>query len=161
ETLMLVTRIATAVVLIPLVVVGILALPSIAAGAIYALFMLAGAWEWARLLGWISVRARLAFGAAFAVLAVVLGWAEWWFAGLGAVGDALLALACAWWLLVVYWLRRFPASWDGWIGRASGGGMIGLLVLLASTYAIYAIHADSHGAALLLLFFGLIWGADS
>lgn len=158
---MLITRIATAVILIPLVVVGIFTLPSIAAGAVYALFMVVGAWEWARLLGWVSPPVRLAFSAAFVVLAALLGWAEWRFTGPGAAGGALLALACVWWLLAVYWLRRFPAGWDGWIGRPSSGGTIGLLVLLASTWAIYAIHAHTQGAALLLLFFALIWGADS
>lgn len=156
---MLATRIATAVVLIPLVVVGIFALPSLLAGVIYALVMVVGAWEWARLLGWVSMPARLRFTLVFIALACVLGWAEAHFGKLGLAGDVLLALACAWWLAVVYWLLRFCADSEFVIGRSWVAAIIGMLVLCASTYAIYAIHA--HGAVLLLMFFILVWGADS
>lgn len=156
---MLATRVATAAVLVPLIVAGIMWLPTRAVALIFAVLMAVGAWEWARLAGWRAVAARAGYTLLYGVLAIIVIW-PFVTAGAGA-RVWLMGLACAWWLIVVYWLLRFPTGWADSMGRAPAAAAVGLLVLCAAVAAVPAIHAASDGAGLLLLFFVLIWSTDT
>lgn len=158
---MLATRVATAAVLVPLVVAGIVWLPTRVVALIFAVLMAVGAWEWARLLGWDAIESRAGYTLLYAVLAMAFGGSLSVASGPGMAVDWLLALTCAWWLLVVYWLPRFPAGWAATIGRPKVGAVVGQAVLCAAVMAVYAIHAAGQGTGLLLLFFVLIWAADT
>lgn len=158
---MLATRVATAAVLVPLVVAGIVWLPTRVVALIFAVLMAVGAWEWARLLGWDAIESRAGYTLLYAVLAMAFGASLSVASGPGMAVDWLLALTCAWWLLVVYWLPRFPAGWAATIGRPKVGAVVGQVVLCAAVMAVYAIHAAGQGTGLLLLFFVLIWAADT
>lgn len=158
---MLATRVATAAVLVPLVVAGIVWLPTRVVALIFAVLMAVGAWEWARLLGWDAIESRAGYTLLYAVLAMAFGASMSVASGPGMAVDWLLALTCAWWLLVVYWLPRFPAGWAATIGRPKVGAVVGQVVLCAAVMAVYAIHAAGQGTGLLLLFFVLIWAADT
>lgn len=156
---MLATRIATALVLVPLVVAGILLLPTPPVALIFAALMLLGAWEWARLLG-LAVLARAGYTLVFGATVVVL-----WLISPIAVGPGVAAivigLGCIWWIAAVYWLLRFPRDWDVSIGRPGVGVVLGLVVLCAPLAAVHYLHASDQGPMLLLLFFVLVWGADT
>ena len=58
---MLKQRIITALILIPLVLWGILALPTTILASILGVIVLLGAWEWARLVGIQGLPGRVAF----------------------------------------------------------------------------------------------------
>lgn len=156
---MLATRIATALVLAPLVVAGALFLPTMPVTLIFAVLMLLGAWEWAGLLG-LGVPGRAGYVAVFAVVAVAL-----WFLSPVAFGPGIalvvIGLGCIWWLAAGYWLLRFPRDWDASIGRPVPGAMVGLIVLCAPLAGMHYLHASDQGPVLLLLLLVLVWGADT
>lgn len=158
---MLATRLATAGVLIPIIVVGIFTLPTAAVAAIFAVIVALGAWEWARLLGWTNSIHRAAFAALYVVVTAVIGWFDHVTPGLDSVAAGVIGMACIWWVFVIYWLVRYPAGWRRSLGQPSIGAIIGLLVLCAAALALPAIHARAQGGWLLLVFFALVWGADS
>jgi len=157
----LITRVVTAAVLLPLAVGGIMYLPTAAVTAIFAVLMTIGAWEWSRLLGWRRPLARSGYTLIFIIIALVLARRNPGVVNMASTGGGLQLLACFWWLVAVYWLFRFPRGWGASIGRPLIGAGIGLLVLGAALSAVAAIHAHGRGAWLLLFFFMLIWGADS
>lgn len=158
---MLATRIATAAVLVPLVGMATLWLPTWCVTLVFALVAAAGAWEWARLAGWTAAPVRFGFTLLYAVLtAVVVGYGGVSI-GPASVSAWLLGAACLWWLGALYWLLRFPAGWGASIGPPVAGGTIALLVLCAASVAVAVIHGRAEGAALLLLFFAIVWGADT
>ncbi len=156
---MLATRVATALVLAPLVVAGLLFLPTAAVVVIFAALMLLGAWEWGALLGWTHV-ARAGYVLLCGAVIVALSYASPLAGGFWIV-SALIGVACLWWLAAVYWLLRFPRGWDASIGRPGVGAALGLVVLCAPLAAIGYVHESDQGAGLLLLLFVLVWGADT
>lgn len=158
---MLAIRVATAVVLVPLVVAGIVYLPTTAVALIVALLLALGAWEWARLLGWDNRIARGAYTVLYAVLVAALLTTDSVSGQVTAVAGGLLAVACLCWLAGVYWLRRFPQGWAATLGRPRAGALLGLVWLCAAAVALPAIHAMPQGAGLLLTCFVLVWGADT
>lgn len=154
---MLLTRVLTALVLLPLVVGGILFLPTNAVAAVAAAVLLVGAWEWGLLLRFAGAVARVAYtGVAAAVLAGV-------FCSTGNAGavSVLLAAAVAWWLAAILWIRVFPRYWEATLGHRWIAGPLGLLVLSTTLLALIRVHSLERGAILLLLLFVLIWIADS
>lgn len=154
---MLSTRILTALILLPLVVGGILFLPTAAVAALAAGVLVIGAWEWGSLLRFTSVPVRVAYTAtAAAVLALVWGCAENGWVAAGVLGAAL-----AWWLAAVLWVRRFPHSWETTFGRRPLAALLGLLILAATLLALIRVHSREQGPALLLFLFVLIWVADT
>jgi len=158
---MLAQRIATAAVLVPLIVAGIIWLPTGWVTLIFVLLLAIGAWEWARFPGGVSVTARGLFTSLYALCALAFVWPGNGFIGGGPVAAWLLGLACVWWLGCVYWLLRFPAGWDRSMGRRDIGTASGLLVLCAAAIAVRSIHDYDHGHWLLLMLLMLVWGADT
>ncbi len=156
---MLATRVATALVLAPLVVAGLLFLPTAAVVTIFSALMLLGAWEWGALLGWGYV-ARAGYVLLCGVVIAALGYTSP-LAGSAAIVGVLVGLACLWWVAAVYWLLRFPQGWGTSIGRPGVGALLGLIVLCAPLSAVGYVHESDHGPGLLLLLFVIVWGADT
>lgn len=154
---MLLTRVLTALVLLPLVVAGILFLPTAAVAAIAGAFLLVGAWEWGLLLSLTRPPARLAYAAAAGAAFLWL----WWQPDGEATARAVHALAVAWWLVAVGWILRFPRGWEGTLGQRPVAALLGLVVLAATFLALVGTHARSQGPFLLLLLFVLTWAADT
>jgi phosphatidate cytidylyltransferase len=98
-------RILTAIVLGALLVGVLLYAPPVAVRALFGLFVIAGAWEWATFSGCIQRFARLGFVVLIAVLSVA-GRA---LADNGSVGyETLLRVAVCWWLVALRWLLLAP-----------------------------------------------------
>lgn len=134
-------------------VVAILRLPNAGLAVLFALFVLAGAREWAHL----AALPRLYYPIATAVC-LLLAWsvrAQPW------IGVPLLALAMLWWglalmaILAVQAGRALPA-----IGPA-GNAIAGWLVLVPAWFALVQLHAQAGGPQRVLLLMGLVWAADT
>ncbi len=152
---MLKTRILTALVLATLVVTGLFYFPPLLIALVLGIFLVIGAWECSRLLGWTHMGARALYTVAIAAAAV----AVWFWNETGEVFAALATAGVAWWtvafgFVVAAQLRRL----GGGIAVATHP-LIGALVLLPAWSAVvWLVHNDP---AMLLVLFLLIWTADA
>ena len=154
---MLRQRLLTALVLIPLVVLGILYLDNRVFAVALAAVMLAGAYEMSRLA---KLEGPPAIGL-FVLFVAGLLWLAW-----GGVGPALLQTLLwvigAWWLLMTVALvvrRRVLQRVDT---RRPAVLLLGSLVLVTAWISIVRLHATSGTGPLMVLYlFLLIWVADS
>ncbi|MEA3639416.1 MAG: phosphatidate cytidylyltransferase [Lamprobacter sp.] len=149
-------RVLTAGLLAPLVMVGVLLLPTGWVALLMALFVAMGAWEWSGLAGFEARQARLGY-----VVLTLLCLLFLWLAAVNALGVVMVALAALWWLLLSVRL--------GLIERIDQPRqvepmllLLGALVLVAPWLALVLLHGlpgDGPGITLGLLM--LIWIADS
>ncbi len=155
---MLSTRIATALVLIPLVLAALFALPPLGWAVVALVFVAIGAVEWARLAGCDTRRAALfaAVVVASGALLVAVPAAEFGARGWpSAVLFAMCGSALAFWLAVAPgWLRANARP-------ASGLGLcaIGLVVLIGAWAAVVQLQARSPWLVLAAL--AIVWVADT
>lgn len=152
----MVKRLLTAAVLIPLVVWGILRLPTAAFVAVSGAFMLIALWEWTGLIPLRSRLARTAYVLAVAALGTV-AWlvlqnqAQLFFA-------QLLPVAVLWWLLAALWLRS-PQTGREW--RRVKFALV-VVALLPAWLGLGFLHLRTpYGPQFALFIFALMWAADS
>ena len=156
---MLATRIATALVLVPLAVLGMLYLPTFAITLLFAVLMLLGAWEWASLLRMGDTgHVLLVLATAVLIFVFALVRSQLWVVG---ADNLLIGAACLWWLIAIGWIVRYPNGWARVMGRTDIGVATGLLTLVAAVAAVTYLHQSDQGALLLLAFFFLVWAADT
>jgi phosphatidate cytidylyltransferase len=155
---MLKQRLITALILISLVVWGILSLPLVYIAAVFALIILIGAWEWARLSGFEQFPVRIVYVVLFALTL----WQLWEIRDQSRMTSTTAYIALAWWLLALVWLS-FPT-----IGKVNSVVVrviklcTGLLVLIPAWLALISIHEiPGQGPYWLLYTLSLIWIADS
>jgi phosphatidate cytidylyltransferase len=160
---MLKQRLITAAILIPLVVWGILVLPTSYLSLVLALFIVQGAWEWTGFMQLKVIWQRVLY-----VAVVTLGLACIWFfqqdsflAGANTDWLALPILSLFWWLLATVWVLSYPRTVRRWSSRAALM-LIGLLILLPTWLAVVGLHASGEQGPLLVMYLlSLIWVADS
>ncbi len=151
---MLKTRIITAFILLPLVLMAVFQLSSINWQCFVIGLCALGSWEWARFLGWQEGR-RIAYALATALAGGALALNT----TVMLPGDMLLAVfSLAFWCLVVpLWLHfkwqlaRFPVA----------GMLLGWAVLLSSGHAMVVWHERVNGPWLLLALMAVAWAADT
>lgn len=150
-------RVVTAVVLVPVVVYGVLALPSAYFALLMAVFVLAGGWEWADLSGH-PVPARAAY---VAVLAALL------FAAAKLVDRPpglrlILASGVLFWGAALVWVARYQSGRaTPLLERRGALSVTGVLVLVPAWAALYALHrGGAAGPERALLLMLLVWSAD-
>lgn len=152
---MLMQRVATALVLLPLLLAAIWWLPS---DRLYAVFAVVGvllAWEWSALMGLQRPLARLAYaGATAATLAAT--WAlraDWpWFAG----------AAVLWWVYALTLVLGYPGNFERARPSRLAMALFGQLLVLPTIVALWVLHAgEGQGALRLLYVFFLIFAADT
>ncbi|MGA7979545.1 MAG: phosphatidate cytidylyltransferase [Chromatiaceae bacterium] len=148
-------RVATALVLAPLAVLGVLTLPTVYLALALALVVLIAAAEWAVLAGISSAGGRLAY-IALVGGCIALMWlpARGWY-------IYFLAIASLCWVGITIFLLRVQR-----IGLAQGVDLslipLGILVLLGPWVAIVRLHAlGPQGPLLVLFLLALIWTVDS
>lgn len=153
-------RFLTALILIPLVVAGVLLLPSLWVGLVVALVILLGSGEWCRLSGieiclahspYILLVALVIYGSA-----LLLQDPAW--------SAALLNAATLWWFGVAAVLLRWRRS--GLKVALSGVSywqlLFGLCTLVPAWAALVFLHSrPENGPRLLLFLLVMIWVADS
>jgi phosphatidate cytidylyltransferase len=162
---MLKQRLMTAAILIPLVVWGILRLPTPYLALILAIFILQGAWEWTGFMKLRAVWQRVAYVAVVA-LGLFCIWEyqqDSFFVNVGVDTDwlALPALSLFWWLIAIIWVLNYPTSVRRWSSPAMLA-LIGLILLLPTWLAVIGLHASGgQGPLLVMYLLSLIWVADS
>lgn len=154
---MLRARLISAAIMLPLVVYGVLALPTDVFALLLGLVLLAGAWEWSHLIPVAATGMRLLYCAAVAFLLWLL-----WQTGIAAAMVWLLPLALLWWLFALYWLAhpQFCAP----PGTVCTGFKLlaGILVVVPAWASLAALHASSSDGPMLTLgLFIMVWLADS
>ncbi len=155
---MLKQRLLTALVLIPLVLGGILGLPTREFSLILAAVICAGSWEWARLSGMSNSWSRLTYAIVVAGCVIVL---------LAAIRDArvvywILAAAVLWWLYGIGLVLRYRGESPGHDGQVLYKSAIGIVVLVPTWLALTVLHGSGVvGPQLVLFLMLLIWTADS
>lgn len=148
----LLQRIATALVLLALLIVVMFVLPPTAATGVLCAFAAAAGWEWAAFFGATSRSSRAVY--AGLVVTLVL-------AGLWAVPDRLslgpvVTLALAWWLVAAVLVVRYPVR----LGAAPTA-LAGLVLIVPAWIALdVLLRAPGVGPKLVLYLLGIVWAAD-
>lgn len=149
---MLKARLCTAVVLIPLVVWGTLALPTFWFSLLMTLIVALGAWEWAALAG-LSARVMRSL---YVVLMLLALWGISYLPPLWVLSAALLG-----WCAAALSLMRYPAGAALW-SRQSIAAVVGVWVLAPAWFALTHLHAITpQGPYWVLFLMVLAWAADS
>lgn len=161
-------RIITALILAPLVILGIFKLPLI--GFIIALtaVTLLGFWEWTQ---FTESNSRIA---ALIPAAVVTGLSFLFISPdvtslnqLATPHYAVLALGFAWWILASGMAITYPKTTNLWQGSKALRHVFGFLTLIPFLWSVIILRAADisvdpyHGAKLVLYVCFLVWAADS
>ena len=155
---MLRQRIVSALVMLPLVVLGVLALQPAAFATVVALAMLMGAWEWSALIPLQAAGSRIAYLLGTAAVTAI----AWYFARYEVFVNGVLWAAMAWWLFVLFWVSR-PELGSGVSTRhATAKAVLGLGLLVSTWLALVVLHGrPDQGPHWVLYVMVLVWVADS
>lgn len=150
---MLKHRILTALVLVPLVLLGILYASPWFLGAIITLFVILAGWEWTQLIPLRTKIAKILF-------IVLLLFALACCARLSYVSQFWLMFGLGLWGVIVIAILTFPKSQSLWGHRLIvGGACCVLLPLFANTFAYVYMQAQGKGLIIYLLCF--VWATDT
>lgn len=154
---MLKWRLISAAVLVPLVVYGVLRLATPVFAAILGAILMAGIWEWSRLVPLASLAARILYSL------VILGlFAGVWLAGPGQLVIYLLVAAACWWLFALWWLTRPQYCAAASPSCTALKLLAGVMVSVPPWAALVVLHARGEdGPLLTLLLLVMVWLADS
>jgi len=147
-----ITRILTALILIPLVILSIFYLPLFAFTFITAVIFLIAAWEWTRLM---EIK-RIAFRIIFLIITLIV-----FCVFLVIPPGLLLSLALLTWLIITYCLFHF--EWFGrfWTRHFVFRALLGWWVLGLGWYGLNFIRAQHMGSIYVLLLLLWVWSADT
>ncbi|ASW81730.1 CDP-diglyceride synthetase [Vibrio anguillarum] len=161
-------RIITALILAPLVMLGIFELPLPLFMAILALVALVGVWEWTQFID--STSRYLAL-----LPAIIIGGASYLLISSDAVSLAsmnsnhyvILSVGVAWWLFSSFLAITYPKSRPWWEKSNLLKHLFGVLTLLPFFWSVLFLRAEAflsepyHGAKLVLFVCLIVWAADS
>ncbi len=151
---MLKLRVLTALVLLPLAIWGVLALPSYFFELIATAVVLLGAWEWSR----ISQVGHMLARCSYVVFTLCVLWLMHYFQISGYIVFTLAMLA---WFFASCWVITF-----GLHGRAKWLQSMGIklflgVIMLCSFWLAIVFIRESLGPAWLLAAMAIVWSADS
>lgn len=155
---MLKQRIISALVMVPLVVLGVLFLDQTTFGLLVALGLLAGAWEWSALIPLHDTRTRILYLAATAAATA----AVWFFAGSETFVNSLLWVAMLWWLFVLLWVSRPALGREVTALHRAAKAVLGIGVMASAWLALVVLHGrPDQGPHWVLYLLLLVWAADT
>ncbi len=155
---MLKSRLLTAALLLPvvLVIVFVLGLPTFS--LMVGLAVLLAAWEWASLAGLKTFAAKVRYLFMLALLMIAL-WALILRGWLSPVW--ILILSALWWGLVVIALLTYPKKASQWKDNVAVFCVMGVLALVPCWLALVTVRAHTQGVGLVAFLMVLNWGTDS
>lgn len=149
-------RIVTALILAPLALAGIWVLPPVGFAVLFAIVMMLGAAEWARLIGLQRTLSQLAY-----LLGLLLLLLVGWFAYRSDLPkEPVFLLATLWWFVALMWLRRYSQRKTNSLASPVLAGAVGYIVLGLSWFALLVLHSLSEGPYFVTLLLFVVWGAD-
>lgn len=167
---MLKQRLITAFILIPLVVWGVISLPTDTLSLVFAVVLAAGAWEWTALMGLSSLPSRVSYILLVILMLVLAAWTVM----NSVMLYIVMAIALTWWIGALIWIQRYSqrvarpdeVSADKPLRDVSqrkwSFGLAGMLVFIPPWIALVVMHDEGAAGPYWLLFIlVLIWGADS
>lgn len=163
---MLLSRVLTALVLLPLAIGGIIYLPIHYFAIVLAAIFLIGAHEWSKI-SQLSPSQSLVF-----LLAVSVGFFILWHFGLNSQSVVWLLsfISIGFWIVATYLVLQYPKKSEHWNAKPVISFGFGLLLLLPSWFALVAIKniavfqwdaIDIAGSSLLLVLMAIVWIADT
>lgn len=148
-------RILTALILAPLVILGVMYLPTPLFAAGLGVVLLLGTWEWSRIIGVQRRRFRTAVVLVNAVLIALC----WYF--LAHINYLYIAeIGALWWCLALLWLKRITFAQTKTLANSELKMLVGSFLMLPAWCAAVLLHESEHGARWTLFLFALIWCAD-
>ena len=168
---MLKQRLITALILIPLALYAVFALPLFWFAAAVLVLMTAGAREWAPLMNVNRRSGRIAYTAFVALLLAVLMWLVplnkvWQNGELAPIIHGLIIAGCVWWLAAIALVINYPRSRRVWSRTRSIVGVFGLLTLVPAWAGLVAVRSLNYadqplfGGFAVLFVLLLVWAAD-
>ncbi|HSW13851.1 MAG TPA: phosphatidate cytidylyltransferase [Solimonas sp.] len=155
---MLVQRVITALILLPLLLALVWYAPT---PWLYGVLVLVGmlmAWEWTGLMGWGQRRpVRLGYAALVGALLAL----AWFVPGREKLLPWLLGAAVLWWLFAISLFPGFPDNLQNNRPGALPMSLLGILLTLSTLLALAALHAMPQGALKLLYFLFIVFAADT
>lgn len=155
---MLRQRILSALIMVPLVVLGVLLLDQAAFALLFALAMLVAAWEWSALIPLQGASNRYTYLAlVFSGIAIA-----WGFAATEVFVTSLLWLTMGWWLFVLFWITRPDLGAEVTTRHTLAKAVLGLGLLVSTWVAMVVLHSrPDAGPHWVLYVLVLVWVADS
>jgi phosphatidate cytidylyltransferase len=156
---MLLQRILTALALLPPVLATLWFGSTPLVGLVFGAVALVAVHEWGSLTGLRAPPARKRALALYVAAAALLMVAAVAFRAT-ALPWLLVAGTCAWWVVMLVWIARYPAGFDAttpprWLKLGAG-----LLVIPGTIAGVMLLHGRPEGALVLLFALALVWAAD-
>jgi phosphatidate cytidylyltransferase len=154
---MLLHRVLTALVLLPLVISGVLYLDTRVFALVLGVILLLGASEWSRLAGLETLPSKFLF---LSGIALGMG-GSYWLLDLPGLDPWYFGLVSLWWLGVTVALIRYRPDTSPVAGRLFKT-VFGFIVLVPAWAALVRLHGfGGDGPALVLFVMSLTWVADT
>ena len=150
---MLMQRVITALILLPVLLGAIWFAPT---PWLYAVFSAAGlliAWEWTGLMGWSGQAMRRYAYVAVTALVLLGVWL------LPVLRTPLFGVAVLWWIVAFLLLPGFPQNFQRHPPTSAAMGALGLLLIASTLLALALLHG--RGPLTLIYLFFLIFAADT
>ena len=149
---MLIKRLLTAVILIPLVVITTLKLDNSEFVMATMLVLVIGSWEFSSLIKMRHWLAKTSYVLALIAATYYLNQAPFWL-------MPLLVITLLWWVINSYWIISFPRHTHYWHSFITTRLVNGFFFFVPLVVALSVLHQIDRSLVLLLL--ALIWAADS
>jgi phosphatidate cytidylyltransferase len=158
KQVMLKQRLLTAAVLMPIFLAALFLMDELGFSILLAVVLALSLFEWANLSGIQSHTIKGIYIAAGIIIAAMFLYS-------GVVGQELFIIVFALWLVVVYRLFQFAKrehAYKSALGNGPLAWLDGYFVLIPTVLGLQALKAyDSAAPQLLLIFFFIIWSADT
>lgn len=153
---MLLQRVLTALILVPLTVMAIWLSSEPVFATILSIAFLAAMWEWASLAG---VKANIGRGAMLLLCSCLFA-LLWWMRET-MLAPLAIAAGVVWWLVACLWLRHFAFGAAPTLENRAIKLLAGLFVIVPAWMALVSIHSHSpHGHWWVLLTLVIVWASD-
>lgn len=150
------TRLITGLILGVSFIAAILLLDPLWLAVVFAILIVIGAFEWAKL----SDVKQPAYRVAYSAIFILLMYYGWKFVNNSPSVIPLMITAACWWLLAFLWVMSYPIGNQKNITNISVKLFSGVLILLPAWVGLVYLH-QAHSAQWVLYIMVLIWVADS